>query len=223
MRIGAGFAAALLMLALLSFAVNARLATAEQHRQWVQHSLEVLKKNEQALRMLKQAESAARGFQLTGAPMFREQFESAVIDMERVLTDLRTLTADNETQQQLVGALVPIARQRIQTMWALFERGRADTEALVMAGSALMDRAQELTTAIDREDSRLLKDRRQLADAGEEFTRRMVGLWRDAGGVADCPGRLDRDTQYRATRRCPVGRRDASRPRGISPTRERRP
>src|SRR5687768_9460387 len=79
-RIGAGFAAALLMLALLSFAVNARLATAEQQRQWVQHSLEVLKKNEQALRMLKQAESAARGFQLTGAPMFREQFESAIID-----------------------------------------------------------------------------------------------------------------------------------------------
>lgn len=173
-RIGAGFAAALLMLALLSFAVNARLATAEQQRLWVQHSLEVLKKNEQALRMLKQAESAARGFQLTGAAMFREQFESAVIDMERVLADLRVLTADNETQQQLVGALVPIARQRIQTMWALFERGRSDTEALVMAGSALMDRAQELVAAIDREDSRLLKERRQQADAGEEFTRRMV-------------------------------------------------
>src|SRR5688500_10473672 len=58
-RIGAGFAVALLLLALLSTTLNARLQAGEEERQWVQHSLEVLSKNERALRMIKEAETAA--------------------------------------------------------------------------------------------------------------------------------------------------------------------
>ncbi len=49
-RIGAGFGVALLLLALFGVAVNSRLKTAAEERQWVQHSLEVLNGNEHAVR-----------------------------------------------------------------------------------------------------------------------------------------------------------------------------
>ena len=49
----------------------------------MRHSLEVLKLNEQTFRLLLQAESAARGFQLTQAPVFQRQFETSIIDLER--------------------------------------------------------------------------------------------------------------------------------------------
>ncbi len=59
-RIGAGFGVALLLLALFSVAVNSRLKAAGEERQWVQHSLEVLTRNERAIRPIRQAEAAAR-------------------------------------------------------------------------------------------------------------------------------------------------------------------
>ncbi len=138
-RIGAGFGVALLLLAVLSMVVNSRLEAGRLERQWVQHSLEVLSANERAVRMIRQAEAAARGFRLIGAPTFNEQFDAAVIDAERALSDLRTLTADNPTQQQLVGTLLPVVRQRFDSLRMLFDRQRTDVEPVVLAGTAIME------------------------------------------------------------------------------------
>jgi signal transduction histidine kinase/CheY-like chemotaxis protein len=173
-RIGAGFGVALLLLALFSVALNSRLQAASEERQWVQHSLEVLSANERAVRLIRQAEAAARGYKLTDAPVFREQFEAAVVDTERTLAELRTLTADNSVQQQLVGTLLPMVRRRFEAMRQLFEAQRADVQATVMSGTAIMERVDELTRAIDTEDRRLLQQRRERAAASEQVTRQLI-------------------------------------------------
>ncbi|HEY0681212.1 MAG TPA: response regulator [Steroidobacter sp.] len=174
MRIGAGFGVALLLLALLSMGVNSRLSASQQERGWVQHSLRVLSRNEHALRLVRQAEAAARGFKLTGAPVFREQFDATVIDAERTLAELRSLTADNSTQQQAVGTLVPVVRQRFDNLRQLFDPQHTDAEAMVLAGTAIMDRIDRLTRAIDSEDNRLLTERRARAKAAEAVTRQLT-------------------------------------------------
>ena len=172
-RIGAGFGVALLLLALLSIGVNSRLSAGQQERSWVQHSQEVLSKNERALRLVRQAEAAARGFRLTEASIFRQQFDTASIDAERALTELRTLTADNPTQQELVATLIPVVRQRLETMQALFDPRRTDAAALVLAGASIMDRVERLSGAIDAEDRRLLEERRARARTAEARTRQV--------------------------------------------------
>jgi signal transduction histidine kinase/DNA-binding response OmpR family regulator/CHASE3 domain sensor protein len=178
-RIGAGFAAALAMLALLSFSVKSRLAAGAEERQWVQHSLEVLRVNEQVFRTLLQAESAGRGFQLTQAPIFRQLHESAVIDLERSMTELRALTLDNPRQRQFVTTLVPVARQRVDATRMLFDPSNRQVQETIYSGTALMDRARQLTRAINQEDSRLLKERRERARTAEAITRQLVayGAW----------------------------------------------
>src|SRR5690606_12341314 len=139
-RIGAGFGFALLLLALLSAGVSSRLKAAQEERQWVQHSLEVLGKNERAVRLVRHAEAAARGFRLTGAPVFREQFEIAVADAERVLSELSVLTADNSTQQELADELLTLVKERFESLRSLFDLQRTDAEAIVMAGAQIMNR-----------------------------------------------------------------------------------
>lgn len=173
LRIGAGFGVALLLLALLSMGVNSRLSASQQERRWAQHAQEVLSKNEQVLSYVRQAEGAARGYRLTEAPVFREQFDAALIDVERAMAELRTLTADNPTQQQLIATLIPVVRQRLETVRQLFDPRRTDAEAIVLSGSSIMDRVDRLTAAIHREDSRLLEERRARARAAETLTRQV--------------------------------------------------
>ncbi|WP_161965771.1 response regulator [Steroidobacter cummioxidans] len=173
-RIGAGFGVALLLLAVFSMTLNSRIRAGGEERQWVQHSLEVLNKNEHALGLMRQAEAAGRGFKLTGAALFSEQFEATVIDAERALTELRALTADNPTQQQLLATLVPVARQRFQSLRLLFDPQRSDVEATVTGGVAIMDRIDALIRAIDEEEGRLLMERRTRARAAEQVTQQIT-------------------------------------------------
>ncbi|GFE83759.1 hypothetical protein GCM10011487_57590 [Steroidobacter agaridevorans] len=173
-RIGAGFGVALLLLGLFSLAVNSRLKAVGEERQWVQHSLEVLSKNERAIRLIRQAEASARGFRLIGAPVFREQFEAAVIDTRRTLAELKRLTTDNSIQQQSIDTLLPVVSQRFESMRLLFEPQRSDVAAVVMSGTAIMNRIDELTHAIDAEDRRLLQERRERAAAAERVTRQLI-------------------------------------------------
>src|SRR5687768_16973208 len=173
-RIGAGFAAALLILALLSTSVNSHLSAAAEEREWVRHSLEVLKLNEQTFRMLLQAESAARGSQLTQAPVFQQQYETAVIDLERSLSELKRLTSDNPQQQQSVATLTPVVRQRLAAIKDLQGASNREVQQTVAAGTALMDRARQLTQAIHQEESRLLHERTSRARQAETNTRQIV-------------------------------------------------
>jgi signal transduction histidine kinase/DNA-binding response OmpR family regulator/CHASE3 domain sensor protein len=173
-RIGAGFAAALLILALLSTSVNSRLAAAAEEREWVRHSLEVLKLNEQTFRVLLQAESSARGHQLTQAPVFQRQFEAAVIDLERSLAELKRLTADNPRQQQSLATLTPVVRQRLESMRQLFDASNREVQQTVFAGTALMEQARQLTQAVNQEESRLLQERTARARRAEVNTRQLL-------------------------------------------------
>jgi signal transduction histidine kinase/CheY-like chemotaxis protein len=173
-RIGAGFGVALLLLAVFSVAINSRLKAAGDERQWVQHSLEVLKANEHAVGLIRQAEAAARGFKLTSEPVFREQFDTTLVEVERTLAELRALTGDNAKQQQLLGTLVPVVRQRFDSMRALFDPQRSDAGATVTGGNAIMSRVDELAKAIDAEESHLLQERRARAVGNERITRQVV-------------------------------------------------
>ena len=173
-RIAAGFGAALIILALLSTSVNSRLHAAAEEREWVRHSLEVLQLNEQTFRILLQAESSARGFQLTQAPVYRREFEAASIDLERSLAELRRLTLDNSRQQQFLGTLTPVVRQRLAAMHELLAAGgREEAQQVVFAGTALMERVRQLNQAIHQEESRLLKERTGRARRAETSTQQL--------------------------------------------------
>ena len=94
-----------------------------------------------------------------------------MIDLERSLSELKRLTLDNARQQQSLATLTPVVRQRLESMRQLFDASNRDVQQTVFAGTALMDRARQLTQAIHQEDSRLLQERTVRARDAEANTR----------------------------------------------------
>src|SRR5579862_7619647 len=78
---------------------------------WVDHSLEVRLKLEQALVGIVDAETAERGYLLTGKESFLESFEPSLQSAQRSVESLRKLTADNLEQQKRLDRLIPLHEQ----------------------------------------------------------------------------------------------------------------
>src|SRR5713101_4576206 len=72
---------------------------------WVAHTHQVLNGFDQVLGLLKDAETGQRGFIVTGEERYLEPYNSAREALNRKLTEVRTLTADNPAQQQRLSAL----------------------------------------------------------------------------------------------------------------------
>jgi signal transduction histidine kinase/DNA-binding response OmpR family regulator/CHASE3 domain sensor protein len=157
------------------------MRTMNDERQWVQHSLEVLRTNEYTLRLVTQMESLDRAYQLTGDDRFRRQFDSMLIEAQRGVRELENLTRDNATQQRLLAALGPLLQRRFDVIRALLAAERVGASAptvgsseLVQQGAQIMAHVQELADSIEREENRLLRVRRMSEARAEKTTRLTV-------------------------------------------------
>src|SRR6266508_3407391 len=103
-KIAAGLATALLVLVVggASFVAVGRSTRATA---LVSHTDSVLIEREKLLSALKDAETGARGYVLTGDTSFLEPFRDAEDKVTASLEQLRVLTADNPVQQQRLDTL----------------------------------------------------------------------------------------------------------------------
>ena len=65
---------------------------------WVDHTLEVLQKTSDLRLLLRQAEGASRGFAVTHAPRFVDEFQTTSNKIPPAFADLRQAVIDNPTQ-----------------------------------------------------------------------------------------------------------------------------
>src|SRR3569833_2143013 len=79
----------------------------------VDHSLEVLQKASDLRLSMREAESAARGFVLTGAASFRAEFNEASDRIPSALADLQHAVTDNPVQLALLANVAPLIKQRL--------------------------------------------------------------------------------------------------------------
>lgn len=83
---------------------------------WVSHTQQVMTAIEETGRLVVDAESAVRGFVVTGRPEFLAPYDrSSGVARER-FEDVARLTVDNPRQQERVAALRPIIARRMQTL-----------------------------------------------------------------------------------------------------------
>ena len=88
-----GLSSALVLAAGVASYVNI-LKSTETH-QWVEQSHQVLKTLESALTLVLKAQSAIRGYVITGDPSRLRWYEEAVCNIPQEIVRLKTLTADN--------------------------------------------------------------------------------------------------------------------------------
>ncbi len=141
---------------------------------WVNHTVEVLKKISDVRLRLRQAESAARGFEIYRTGSFADEFRATQDGIAPTLADLERAVRDNRDQDELVKTTVPLVRRRFDIAAEAMRLRAADDQAGIAAlqgkaeGRGLMD-------AIVANLDRLAAGEEKLL-AGREANSRRTGI-----------------------------------------------
>ncbi len=166
-KIAAGLATTLLVLVVGGasyYAVRRSTHAAEL----VSHTDAVLIEREKLLSALKDAETGARGYVLTGEAEFLEPFNGAKPKVDESLRQLRTLTADNRLQQARLDTLESVGRQSVDLSAQIVKYRRTGgyetARALINTGQSkmVMDHAASILTDMEGSERALLADRIRL-------------------------------------------------------------
>ncbi|HXB44827.1 MAG TPA: CHASE3 domain-containing protein [Puia sp.] len=138
-----------------------------ESEKWVRHTEQVIYQSGNILSLGKDAEAASRGFVITKDSSFLDQLNTAQKTTFTNIEQLRRLTRDNPSQQMRIDSLDFYIHKRLDFSYHTVElrskQGLASAIAFVSTkqGKFYTDRLQEITNAIQREESALLKQRKQ--------------------------------------------------------------
>ena len=154
----------------------------------VDHTLEVRLETERALVGVIDAETAVRGYLLTGKETFLESFEPSLEQARQSLGTLRQLTDDNPKQQERLDRLVPMVEQKSALMHAQLKARQAGVlEASVAAeqiteGRRVMEEIRGMIWQMGDTEDQLL-EKRSLAARNASRTTLVVVMMGSAGFI----------------------------------------
>src|SRR5689334_18637839 len=100
MKIGLGFALSLLILCAIGWVTHSNTNELIDDSHWVAHTQRVLERVEHGISALKDEESGARGYVLSGDEAFAEQRSSVLGKAAAAFDEVIEMTRDNPGQQQ---------------------------------------------------------------------------------------------------------------------------
>jgi methyl-accepting chemotaxis protein len=170
-KIAAGFGLALAIFAIVgavSYRSTTELVEASDLRQ---HTYEVLSRLNEIESLAVDAQSAVRGYAITGNDKELQNFRNAVDQTDRVKQELGRLTADGSRQQQRMEALAPIIKTRLdlsaEMMEAIRSKGPEAGAELIRSGKGrgLTVEIRKILDQMQAEEQDLLKRRTAIADS----------------------------------------------------------
>ena len=180
--LSAGFLLALTALLLVGGSSYVRIGSLARDHAPVEHTHEVLQRIAQLRGLLRDAETAQRGYLITGKQAYLRPYDQAFPAIADNLEALRRLTADNPRQQAVVADLHGPIRDKLaelaETVALRRLRGFEAARAVVLTdrGARSMDTIGGLLDQMDAEEKRLRALRLERSAAGAAETRRQI-LW----------------------------------------------
>ena len=110
----AGFAVAIVAIAIIALSTYRALDSREAAAESVRHTLEVIQQLEALLSGLKDAETGQRGFLLTGDEKYLEPYTDATASLPGNVNTLRRLMSDDTAQQQRLETLQGLVANKMQ-------------------------------------------------------------------------------------------------------------
>ncbi len=150
---------------------------------WVTHTDEVLRELEGTLGAVTQAETAERGFILTGNDSYLQSHSQTVSEISDHLASLQRLTGDNSQQQnRLLRLRAEIDRKlawQATVLNAMGKGGSAAADRLIATGEGqrIMETIREIIREMTTEEQRLLRQRTDKARADAALALRTVALF----------------------------------------------
>jgi CHASE3 domain sensor protein len=187
-KVGAGFALAgaiLVVIAVVGFRTSESLI---ENDRWVEHTHEVRASLAELSARLEEIEGSTRGYVISGEDSFLDPYRSALDTTQRLFAQIRSLTADNASQQRRVDALAPLIDDRLaHAKHAIELRGSGGPEAAAKfvtlgAGKQLSDRIRVVMLEMDGDERQLLEVRAHDAKSSAD-TSKAVTLWGSLLGI----------------------------------------
>jgi signal transduction histidine kinase len=180
-----GFAIAASLLAGVGWINLRAISDLRGATQRVHHTLLVRANAEEALSLLKDAETGQRGFIITGAPEYLGPYDAALKTLPAILDRLRLMTADDATQEVNVSRLDDLVHQKLSELRetvAVRQRDGFEASARIVesnSGKQIMDKARAVIASMDAEEDRQL-DQLQATEDG----RARFAILASLGGMA---------------------------------------
>jgi len=135
----------------------------------VEHSIQVRHALQQLLATVQEAESAQRGYLLTGDEGYAAPFQQAKAQLPVLEAHLRQLTEHSEVHQQELDALYPLIAAKMDELSNTIQQRRAGRLKTAMwlvntgLGRKLMQRIHELVADVDHSELDMLRERTSVA------------------------------------------------------------
>src|SRR6266851_4161616 len=181
-KIGAGYGLALIALITIGVASYLSVNRFLQTARWVDHTNRVLHQLGQLQNALIDIETGQRGYTITGNETFLEPYNSGLVRVPEQLTTLRKLTADNPSQQVLLERLEPVVAKRVAfsrevtTLEKNKDHDGAAQRTVSADGKRLMDDVRQITGAMRKNETDLLKLRTDASNANARNTILVITL-----------------------------------------------
>ena len=164
-KIQAAFAVALACLGAVGVMSYLSLARLKENAGSVEHTYDVLSHLDQFLATATDAETAERGYVITGDASYLEPYRQSVQSATIVERRLQELTADNPSQQRRLQSLSPLIAERLAVLRSVlalrdtqgFEA--AQREILTGKGKGFHDQIRHLIDEMKQAEGLLLKER----------------------------------------------------------------
>ena len=112
--------------------IASNLFSLESENKWLLHTLEVKQAIEKSLGSLRDIETGARGYQITGEDSFLEPYNSGLTSLPNQLDYLQKLIADNKSQVAMIPRLRQQSKDKIEVARALIKaKGSSDLDMAI--------------------------------------------------------------------------------------------
>jgi methyl-accepting chemotaxis protein len=166
-KIAAGFSLAFVLLVIIGFVAHRSINSLVTTSQLVTHSHEVKEHVADLLSLLKDAETGQRGFVITGEDPYLDPYRAALVNIPKVVKELREATLDNPSQQKGLDQLEALIASKLAELNRTVELRRSgrveETVTIVRGGEGkkYMDDIRVLMEQMDHEERLLLERRAQ--------------------------------------------------------------
>jgi len=164
-KIQIGFAIAVFIIVAVGAAALRSTAATVESAGWVAHTLEVRAELEATFADLIGAETAVRGYVITGDTTYLTPYDSARAQLGGLLAELRALIADNPEQLKRLDSLATLVSVRLErSHWTVDTRRTGGSSAAARAviggrGKELMQQIRGMVRQMEDEEGRLLAQR----------------------------------------------------------------
>lgn len=128
----------------------------------VNHTNAVIGKADSVISVLKDAETGARGFLLTGNDLFLEPYTGSQTKAVQLIKEVKDMTADNANKQVDADLLTNVANQRLNILAVMIadrRAGKKASDSALLLSKGHMDNARKIVSNIQQREHAQLEQR----------------------------------------------------------------